>query len=114
LAWSKSSNNSTIKIDRDVHIKVNESSLPPDAVYAGERKVVTQNIVIKTENVAYYLQQYYSRSLNKLLEAELPEDVKGSQFGADLKSTAAYLYYNMPPLVTNPLALFLFLLILLS
>lgn len=92
--WSKSSKNSKIKIDREVHISVDDSDLPLDAIYVGEREVITQNIVIKTDNVAYYLRQYYSRSLSKLFEAELPEDVKGSQFGADLKSTVAYLHYK--------------------
>jgi hypothetical protein len=92
--WSKSSKNPEIKIDREVHIEVDKSILPPDAVYIGERKVVTQNIVIKTDNVAYYLQRYYSRSLNKVFEAELPEDIKGSQFGAGLKSIVAYLHYK--------------------
>jgi len=47
-------------------------------------------------NVAYYLQRYYSRYLNKVFEVELPEDVKGSQFGAGLKSTVAYLHYKTP------------------
>ena len=92
--WSKSSKNPEIKIDREVHIGVDMSILPPDAVYIGERKVVTQNIVIKTDNIAYYLQRYYSRSLKKVFEAELPEDVKGSQFGAVLKSIVAYLHYK--------------------
>ena len=92
--WSKSSKNPEIKIDREVHIGVDKSILPHDAVYIGERKVVTQNIVIKTDNIAYYLQRYYSRSLNKVFEAELPEDVKGSQFGAGLKSIVAYLHYK--------------------
>jgi len=92
--WSKSSKNPEIKIDREVHIAVDKSILPHDAVYIGERKVVTQNIVIKTDNVAYNLQRYYSRSLKKVFEAELPEDVKGSQFGAGLKSIVAYHYYK--------------------
>ena len=92
--WSKSSKNPEIKIDREVHIGVDKSILPPDSVYVGERKVVIQNIVIKTDNIAYYLQRYYSRSLNKVFEADLPEDVKGSQFGADLKSIVAYLHYK--------------------
>ena len=92
--WSKRSKNPEIKIDREVHIEVDKTILPSDAAYVGERKVVIQNLVIKTDNVAYYLKRYYSRSLNKVFEAELPEDVKGSQFGASLKSIVAYLYYK--------------------
>ncbi|MDF0591488.1 hypothetical protein [Candidatus Methanocrinis natronophilus] len=45
--WSKSSKKSEIKIDREVHIAVDEKILPYDAVYIGERKVVTQYIIIK-------------------------------------------------------------------
>jgi hypothetical protein len=48
--WSKNSKNPDIKIDREVHIEVDKSILPSDAVYIGERKVVTQDIVIKTDN----------------------------------------------------------------
>jgi hypothetical protein len=92
--WSKSSKNPKIKIDREVHLGVDKNTLPSDAVYIGERKVVTQDIVIKTDNVAYYLQRYYSRSLKTVFEAELPKDVKGSQFGAGLKSLVAYLHYK--------------------
>jgi len=92
--WSKRSKNPEIKIDREVHIEVDKTILPSDAVYVGERKVIIQNIVMKTDNVVYHLQRYYSRSLNKVFEAELPEDVKGSQFGADLKSIVAYLHYK--------------------
>ena len=82
------------KIDREVHIAVDEKILPSDAVYIGERKVVTQDIIIKTENVAYYLKRYYSRSLKKVFEAELPKDVKGTQFGPALKSLITYLHYK--------------------
>ena len=92
--WAKSSKNSEIKIDREVHIAVDKSILPSDAVYIGKRKVITQNIVIKTDNVAYYLERYYSRSLKTVFEAELPKDVKGSQFGPDLKSLINYLHYK--------------------
>jgi hypothetical protein len=92
--WSKRSKNPEIKIDREVHIAVDEKILPSDAFYIGERKVVTQNIIIETDNVAYYLQRYYSMSLKTVFEAELPKDVKGSQFGAGLKSLVAYLHYK--------------------
>ena len=45
--WAKSSKNSEIKIDREVHIAVDKSILPSDAVYIGKRKVVTQNVTIQ-------------------------------------------------------------------
>jgi len=92
--WAKSSKKSEIKIDREVHIAIDEKILPSDAVYIGGRKVVTQDIIMKTDNVAYYLERYYSRSLKTVFEAELPKDVKGSQFGAGLKSLVAYLHYK--------------------
>jgi hypothetical protein len=59
--WSKRSKNPEIKIDREVHIEVDKTILPSDAVCAGERKVIIQNIAIKTDDVAYHLQRYYSR-----------------------------------------------------
>lgn len=49
---------------------------------------------MKTDNVAYLLERYYSQSLNKYYDAVLPKEVKGSHFGPHLKALAAVLYFS--------------------
>jgi len=82
-----------IKIDRTEHIPVNKEILPPDAKFKGYRSVIKQNIKFETDNVKYILERYYSPSENKVYESELPEDVRDSEFGSDLKSFIINLYY---------------------
>ncbi len=72
---------------------MDKSILPPDAEYKGYRSVVKQNIKFTTDNVEYQLERYYSSSEQKLYEAELPEDVRNSEFGSELKAFIAYLYF---------------------
>jgi len=91
--WSKGSKKDKVKIDREVAIPV-ECPLPTDARFVGYRKVVIQDVSLKTDNVAYLLERYYSQSLNKYYDAVLPKEVRGSQFGPNLKALAAALYFS--------------------
>jgi regulator of replication initiation timing len=91
--WSKGSKKNEVKVDRQVTISV-ERPLPPDAHFACYRKVVIQDIVLKPNNIEYLLERYYSPSLNKYYDAKLPNSVRGSQFGANLKSFIAVLYFS--------------------
>jgi transposase-like protein len=43
--------------------------------------------------VEYWLERYYSPSLKKTYEAELPKSLKNTDFGSDLKAFIIYLYY---------------------
>ena len=91
--WSKGSKKDKVKVDRQVTIPVH-CSLPSDARFACYRKVLIQDILLKTDNVEYLLERYYSPSLNRYYDAKLPNSVKGSQFGANLKSFIAVLYFS--------------------
>jgi hypothetical protein len=91
--WSKGSKKDKVKIDREVKVSV-EAQLPADARFIGYRKVVIQDVVLKTDNVAYLLERYYSPSLNSYHDASLPEGVKGSQFGFNLKALTSVLYFS--------------------
>ena len=66
--WSKGSKKDKVKIDREVTVPV-DCPLPTDARFVGYRKVVIQDVVLKTDNVAYLLERYYSQSLNNLNSA---------------------------------------------
>jgi regulator of replication initiation timing len=91
--WSKDSKKDKVKVDRQVTVSV-DRPLPPDAHFACYRKVVIQDVILKTDNVEYLLERYYSPLLNKYYDAKLPNSVRSSQFGANLKAFIAVLYFS--------------------
>lgn len=92
--WKKESKNDKIKIDRTETIKVDKSTLPADAIHKGYREVITQNIILQTDNIRWFLERFYSPSENKFYEAALPDGLKGSQFAPELKSFINFLYFK--------------------
>ena len=66
-----------IKIDRVEVCKVDKSILPDDAEFKGYQSVVVQGIIIKTDNVEYKKEIYYSPSQRKTYMGKLPPEVKG-------------------------------------
>ena len=53
-----------IKIDRTETCKVDQSKLPQDAVFKGYKSVFVQEILIKTDNVEYKKEVFYSAAEN--------------------------------------------------
>jgi len=74
-----------IKIDRIEVCKVDQNILPDDAEFKGYQDMVVQEIIIKTDNVKYMKEIYYSPSQNKTYMGKLPPEVKGD-FGPGVKS----------------------------
>jgi len=92
--WDKGSKNDKIKIDREEEIKVDRAILPSDAIHKGHREIIIQNIILGTDNVRFLLERFYSPGEDKLYEAPLPNYLKGSQFGTDLKSLIHFLFFK--------------------
>ena len=90
--WKKQSKLNRVKID-DTEVIKYEGSLPDDAQYKGYRNVVVQDIVIKTNNIEFKLERYYSPSEGKAYEAPMPDYVDG-EFGAGLKSWVLFWYFH--------------------
>ena len=90
--WKKQSKLGRVKIDEAKIVKY-EGSLPDDACHKGYRSVVVQDSTIKTENIEFKLERYYSPSEGKTYEASLPEYVEG-EFGASLKSWVLFWYFH--------------------
>ena len=65
--------------------KVDQSILPDDAEFKGYEKVVVQEIIIKTDNVEYMKEIYYSPSQHKTYMGKLPPEIEG-EFGPGVKS----------------------------
>jgi len=59
--------------------------LPDDAEFKGYENVVVQEIIIKTDNVEYKKEIYYSPSQHKTYMGELPPEIEG-EFGSGVKS----------------------------
>jgi regulator of replication initiation timing len=76
---------SKIQIDRTEVCKVDPSILPPDAEFKGYETVVVQGINLKTDNVEFKKEVYYSPSQKETFMAKLPPGFEG-EFSPELKS----------------------------
>ena len=74
-----------IKIDRTEVCKVDRSNLPQDAEFKGYESVIVQEILIKTDNVEYKKEVFYSASENKTYVGRLPSGVTG-EFGPGVRA----------------------------
>lgn len=82
-----------IEIDEEVKLDVDEK-LPDDAKFIGEREVIIQNIKFERRNISFKLKRFYSKSLGKTFEANLPDSYQGFEFGPDLRCFVIYQYYK--------------------
>lgn len=90
----KRSKRAQVKIDRKQVLQVDRTQLPSDAEFKGYEEVVVQDIKIKTDNVLFRKEKYYSPSKHKTYLAELPSGYTG-QFGPGIKALAVVLYYGI-------------------
>lgn len=78
---------SEIKIDRCDICPVDKNELPEDAIFKGYKDEIVQDIIIKTENVKYRREVYYSPSQDKYYYGQLPVEVKGKgEFGPGIRT----------------------------
>jgi hypothetical protein len=81
-----------IRIDRSEVCEVDHSKLPGDAEFKGYESVVVQEIVIKTDNVEYKKEVFYSATEKRTYVGELPLGVVG-EFGPGIRSLVCTLKY---------------------
>jgi hypothetical protein len=78
---------SKIKIDRCDICPVDKEEHSYDAIFKGYKDEVVQDIIIKTENVKYRREVYYSPSQKKYYYGQLPVEVKGKgEFGPGIRT----------------------------
>jgi hypothetical protein len=70
-------------------VEVERASLPADAEFKGYEAVVVQDILLKTDNVCFHKQKYYTPSTGRTYLAHLPSGYAG-QFGPGVKALALY------------------------
>lgn len=89
----KRSKVAAIRVDREQVLKVDPEQLPPDAEFKGHEAVVVQDVKVKTDNVRFLKEKYYSPSKRQTYLAELPAGYAG-EFGPGLKSLTIVLYFG--------------------
>lgn len=82
-----------LKFDRSERCEIEKSTLPTDAVYKGIEKIIIQDVVIKTDNIEFHREVFYSPSAGKRYIADLPPGYEG-QFGPGVKSLVVVLYHD--------------------
>ena len=92
-AWSKRSKTAYIPIDREQVLLVDPDRLPPDAQFKGYEEVVVQDVLLRTDNVLFQKEKFYSPSQHTTYLASLPQGYSG-QFGPGIKSLALVLYFG--------------------
>jgi hypothetical protein len=90
----KKSKKAEIQIDREQVVEVDPAILPKDAKFKGYEDVVVQDILLRTDNIRFYKQKYYSASNRKTYLAELPRGYEG-QFGPGIKALTLVFYYGI-------------------
>lgn len=91
--WRKGSKVDQLKIDREETLSLDQNHLPADAEFKGYEAVVVQDIQVKTDNVRFWKEKYYSASARQTYLASLPAGYQG-QFGPGLRALAITLYYG--------------------
>ncbi len=89
----KRSKRDQIPIDREVVLKVDREQLPADAEFKGYVDVVVQDVEIRSDNVQFRKEKYYSPSQKRTYLAPLPEGYHG-QFGPKVRAWVLAMYYG--------------------
>lgn len=74
-----------VRIDREEVLKLDRTSLPPDAQFKGYEDVVVQELRVSTDKVKFRKEKYYAPSTGQTYLAPLPTGYHG-EFGPNLKS----------------------------
>jgi hypothetical protein len=83
----------SIRIDREQVLQIDHTRLPPDAEFKGYEDVVVQDLVIRTDNVLFHKEVFYSSSAGQSYRAPLPRGYTG-EFGPGVKALALVLYFG--------------------
>jgi len=88
----KSSKQAQIQIDRVEVLTVDQEQLPADAVFKGYVDVVVQDLEIRSDNVQFRKEKYYSPGQKRTYLAPLPAGYHG-QFGPNVRAWVLAMYY---------------------
>ncbi len=81
-----------IRIDREQVLTVEPATLPPDAEFKGYEEVVIQDVVVRTDNVLFRKEKFYSVTEHRTYLAELPTGYSG-EFGPGIHALVLVFYF---------------------
>jgi hypothetical protein len=81
-----------ISIDREETLSLDKQQLPQDAEFKGYERVVIQDLAIRTDNIRFHKEKYYSAAERKTYIAPQPVGYEG-QFGPTVRSLVISYYY---------------------
>ena len=81
-----------IHIDREEECIVDTTQLPKDVVYKGYKDKIVQDLIIKTDNVKFRREMYYSASMNKIWLGDVPVGYEGD-YGPHINSDIISMKY---------------------
>ena len=76
-----------VSIDREQVLTVDPATLPPDAEFKDYVEVVVQDLVVRTDNVLFLKEKFYSPTEGKTYLADLPPGYRG-EFGPGIRALA--------------------------
>jgi hypothetical protein len=90
--WQKRGKQDRLRIDRTERLTVDPATLPTDAVFKGYETVVVQDLMLRTDTVAFEQEVWYSPSARRSYRAGRPAGYEGT-FGPHLKALVVTLAY---------------------
>src|SRR5437764_5463209 len=90
--WQKRGKQDRIRIDRTERVVVDPALLPSDAVFKGYETVVVQDLVLRTDTIAFEQEIWYSPSERRSYRARRPAGYEGT-FGPHLRALVVSLAY---------------------
>lgn len=90
----KGSKVAQLHIDREVTLTVDPATLPADAEFKGHVPVVIQDLQIKTDNILFHKEKFYSATTRQVYLASLPKGYVGA-FGPNVKAWTIVLYFGL-------------------
>ena len=83
-----------LKIDETIDLKVDRSKLPEGAVHKGYRQITIQEILFERHNICFNIERFFDPASGKLIEADIPIQYKGHEFGPTLRSFIVAQYFE--------------------
>ncbi len=91
--WQKRGKQDRVRIDRTERVAIDPATLPVDAEFKGYETVVVQDLVLRTDTIAFELAVWYSRSERRSYRARRPAGYAGT-VGPNLRALVLTLGYG--------------------
>jgi len=92
--WQKRGKQDRVQIDRTERVEVDRATLPVDAEFKGYERVVVQDLVLRTDTIAFDLAVWYSATERRSYRARRPVGYEAGTFGPHLRALVLTLAYS--------------------